>query len=82
MISSQNIVFIGIINIIFRRHMLSVCYCQSQSQSYITTDSQSASPSCYQVPIWDPRQIFLILPFIIFFFFFYSCGFVDVGRLL
>jgi hypothetical protein len=31
---------------------------QSQSQSYITTDSQSASPSWCQAPIWDQRPIF------------------------
>jgi hypothetical protein len=30
-----------------------------QSQSYITTDSQSASPSWCQAPIWDPWLIFL-----------------------
>jgi hypothetical protein len=29
------------------------------SQSYITTDSQSASPSWCQAPIWDQRSIFL-----------------------
>jgi hypothetical protein len=38
------------------------------SQSYITTDSLSASPSWCQAPIWDPRSIFPILSFIIFFF--------------
>jgi hypothetical protein len=32
---------------------------QSQSQSHVTTDNQSASPSSCQVPIWDPRPIFL-----------------------
>jgi hypothetical protein len=32
---------------------------QSQSQSYITTDSQSSSPSWCQALIWDPRPIFL-----------------------
>jgi hypothetical protein len=32
---------------------------QSQSQSHITTDNQSASPSWYKAPIWDPRPIFL-----------------------
>jgi hypothetical protein len=31
----------------------------SQSQSHITTDNQSASPSWCQGPIWDPQQIFL-----------------------
>jgi hypothetical protein len=51
---------------------------QSQSQSYITTNSQSSSPSCRQAPIWDPRPIFPILSCI------YICldsfGFADVGR--
>jgi hypothetical protein len=37
-----------------------------QSQSYITTDSQSASLSWCQAPIWDPRPIFPILSLIIF----------------
>jgi hypothetical protein len=32
---------------------------KSQSQSHITTDNQSASPSWCQAPIWDPRPIFL-----------------------
>jgi hypothetical protein len=48
-----------------------------QSQSYITTDSLSASPSWYQAPTWDPRPIFPILSLIIYFD---SFGFVDVGR--
>jgi hypothetical protein len=39
--------------------------CQSQSQSYITTDGQSASLSWCQAPIWDPRPIFLLLSLII-----------------
>jgi hypothetical protein len=39
---------------------------QSQRQSYITTDSQSASPSWCQAPTWDPRQIFPFLSLIIF----------------
>jgi hypothetical protein len=30
----------------------------TQSQSYITTDSQSASLSSCQAPIWDPQPIF------------------------
>jgi hypothetical protein len=34
---------------------------QSQSQSLITTDNQSASPSWCQALIWDPRPIFLSL---------------------
>jgi hypothetical protein len=29
-----------------------------RSRSHITTDSQSASPSWCQAPIWDPRPIF------------------------
>jgi hypothetical protein len=36
----------------------------SQGQSYIMTDSQSASPSWCQEPIWDPRPISPILSFI------------------
>jgi hypothetical protein len=39
---------------------------QSQSQSYITTDSKSASSSCCQASIWDPRPIFSLLSLIIF----------------
>jgi hypothetical protein len=39
---------------------------QSQSQSYIKTDSQSASPSLCQAPIWDPRSIFPFLSLNIF----------------
>jgi hypothetical protein len=34
------------------------CQSQSQSQSYITTDSQSASPSWCQAPIWEPATNF------------------------
>jgi hypothetical protein len=30
-----------------------------QSQSHITTDNQSASPSWCQAPLWGPRPIFL-----------------------
>jgi hypothetical protein len=48
-----------------------------QSQSYITTDSQSASFSRYKAPIWDPRPIFPILSFD---YFLDSFGFVGVGR--
>jgi hypothetical protein len=33
----------------------------SQIQSYITTDSQSASLSWCQAPIWDPPPIFTLL---------------------
>jgi hypothetical protein len=36
-------------------------YCWSWSWSEITTDSQSASPSWCQAPIWDPRPIYLSL---------------------
>jgi hypothetical protein len=43
-----------------------LCVIECQSQSYITTDSQSASPSWYQAPTWDPRPIFPILSLIIF----------------
>jgi hypothetical protein len=39
---------------------------QIQSQSYITTDSQSASLSWCQAPIWDRQPIFPILSLIIF----------------
>jgi hypothetical protein len=46
-------------------------YERSQSQSYITTDSQSANPSLCQTPIWDPRPIF---PFAL-------CLFLDSCRL-
>jgi hypothetical protein len=49
--------------------------CQSQGQSYITTDRLSASPSWYQRPTWEPRPIFLILSLI----FFYNFEFVDGG---
>jgi hypothetical protein len=34
--------------------------CQSQSQSYITTDGQSDILSWCPAPIWDPRPIFLL----------------------
>jgi hypothetical protein len=34
---------------------------QSQSQSYITTDGQSASLSWCQAPIWDLKTRFLLL---------------------
>jgi hypothetical protein len=33
-------------------------YPSNQSQSHITTDSQSAIPSWCQAPIWDPQPIF------------------------
>jgi hypothetical protein len=36
------------------------------SKSYIMTDSQSASASWCQTPIWDPRPIFPLLSLIIF----------------
>jgi hypothetical protein len=41
---------------------------QSQSQSYVTTDGQSASLSWCQAPSWAKDQIFVTL----------SCGFVEV----
>jgi hypothetical protein len=41
----------------------------SHTQSYITTDSQSASPSWCQAAIWDPRPIFPILSLSIFYTF-------------
>jgi hypothetical protein len=50
-----------------------------KSQSYITSDGQSASLSWCQAPIWDPATNFF------FFFlqlFLYSYEFVDVGRSL
>jgi hypothetical protein len=50
---------------------------QSQSQSYITTDSRPASPSWYQAPTWDPRPIF---SYPLFDYFFDRFGFVDVER--
>jgi hypothetical protein len=39
----------------------------NQSQSYIMTDSLSASPSWYQAQTWDPGSILPILSLIIFF---------------
>jgi hypothetical protein len=42
---------------------------QHQSQSYVTTDGQSASLSWCQACTWDLRRDFLSL----------SCGFLDVG---
>jgi hypothetical protein len=51
----------------------------SESESYVTTDGQSASLSWYKAPIWAYNQF--LLP--------YgirntsdSCGFVDMGRSL
>jgi hypothetical protein len=61
----------------WRRHSLHKLNC-CQSQSYITTDSQSASPSWFQAPIWDPRPIFS--PLSRFDYFLDSFRFVDVGR--
>jgi hypothetical protein len=48
----------------------------NQSQSYITTDGQSASPSWYQASIWDTSLIFPFLSLVIL----DSCMFVGVGR--
>jgi hypothetical protein len=60
---------------ISRTHSHIITY--SQNQSYITTDGQSASLCWCKAPIWDPRQIFLLI-------FLKLCldsyGFVDVGR--
>jgi hypothetical protein len=57
----------------YRQHLESD-YCQSQS--YVTTDSQSASLSWCQAPIWDPRPIFPLLSLIIF----RQLRFLYVGR--
>jgi hypothetical protein len=46
----------------------------SRCESYVTTDSQSASLSWTKVPIWGLTTRFLLLSD--------SCGFVDVGRSL
>jgi hypothetical protein len=48
------------------------------SQSYITTDGQSASLSWCQAPIWDHRPIFFSS---LLYLFLGSYGFVDVGAL-
>jgi hypothetical protein len=45
-------------------------YFQRQSQSYITTDRQSANLSSSQAPSEAQDQVFVTV----------SCGFVDVGR--
>jgi hypothetical protein len=47
---------------------------ESESQSYITTDGQSASLSWNKAPIWGVTTRFLLLSNL--------CGFVDVGRSL
>jgi hypothetical protein len=47
-----------------QRLMKILAYCQSQS--YITTGSQSAIPSWCQALIWDPRPILPLLSLIIF----------------
>jgi hypothetical protein len=44
--------------------------CQSQSQSYVTTDGQSATLSWCQAPSWDLRPDFFLSD---------CCGFVGVG---
>jgi hypothetical protein len=46
---------------IWHQRPLCSMYDVVQSQSYITTDSQSASPSWCQASIWDPQPIFPIL---------------------
>jgi hypothetical protein len=38
----------------------------NQSQSYITTNGQSASLSWFQAPIWHPLSIFSLISLIIF----------------
>jgi hypothetical protein len=53
--------------------LLAQMFCQSQS--YIMNNSQSASPSRCQEPIWDPRPIWQTS-----FFFLDSYMFVDVER--
>jgi hypothetical protein len=54
------------------RLQLRVSWFSTQSQSFVTTDGQSASLSSCQAPIWGPRRDFLLLSD--------SCGCVDVGR--
>jgi hypothetical protein len=55
-----------ILHLLVTDHVLSTAGSISLSQSYITTGSQSASPSWCQAPIWDPRPICSILALIIF----------------
>jgi hypothetical protein len=38
-------------------HLLNIEY--NESESYVTTDSQSASLSLYKAPIWAYDQIFI-----------------------
>jgi hypothetical protein len=47
--------------------------CLSESESYVTTDGQSASLSWKKAPIWGLDQILLLSD---------GCGFVEVGRYL
>jgi hypothetical protein len=56
------------------RHWV-VTSCQSQSQSYLTTDRQSASLFWYQATIWDRRPLSLSLPWNLSS---HSCGFVPL----
>jgi hypothetical protein len=51
---------------------------QSQSHSYIATDSQSASPSWCQAPIWNPRPFF---PHSLFDYFYTVSGLLMWGAL-
>jgi hypothetical protein len=57
----------------YEGHLIKVSSTEGQSHSYITTDSQSASLSWCQTPIWDPRPNF---PFLFFNWQFgvYWCG--------
>jgi hypothetical protein len=50
----------------FHNNFTSLSLNSSQSQSYITTDSQSASPSWCEASIWDPRPIYPLLSLITF----------------
>jgi hypothetical protein len=62
-----------VIKVFFTRHIYThrETLLPPSSQSHITTDNQSASPSWCQVPIWDLRPIFLSPVFLLD-----SCGLV------
>jgi hypothetical protein len=66
---SDNCFVVVLVGRPFWREDGSVTYSASQSQSYIMTNSLSASPSWYQAPTWDPWPIFPILFHSHFFFF-------------
>jgi hypothetical protein len=51
--------------------ILRILSVQSQSQSYVTADGQSATLSWNKAPVWGLRPDFYHLE---------SCGVVDVGR--